>query len=166
MATQSSTSRSQPPSSAVQSTHNTAALVEALECILELWAVRHAHATPAQTSQLLELLDLEFLLRLPRLKGMRRTSIPPLASEIRHTFYRNAARILGWTERRSFGAEIQSLVKQSLWPDSSGCDKPHSRKCMHNATEVNESAQGKRGDVFILPIFFHCILVSFQSIVP
>lgn len=85
--------------------------------VIQQWVAYDAKVSSSQIHKLTLLLDTKYLLQLPRLKGMRRLLSPPSPAEIRHSYYCQAAKILGWKERSLFGDEVHHVVKFVLWPD-------------------------------------------------
>lgn len=60
---------------------------------------------------LLQLLDVYFFLQLPRLKRIRRPSIPPTPIETRHIFYITITLILDYRKYTSFDEIVYNFVK-------------------------------------------------------
>ncbi|KAG0596998.1 hypothetical protein M758_UG302700 [Ceratodon purpureus] len=112
--------------------------------VIRQWAANDAKASPSQIQNLTLLLDTNHLLHLPRLKGMRRLASPPSPAEIRHYFYRHAAKILGWKERSTFGDNVYHVVKFVLWPDVLEDTSQPPRKRCHHATQVSHTVDRKK----------------------
>lgn len=137
-----------PPSSSSSltlSTPNTDLSKTAVE-VVQHWARSSVNASQSQLEKLTLLLDKDYLLRLPRLKGMRRLSSPPSPAEIRHSFYRHAAKVLGWKDRSSFGAEVHHALKRDLWPDVEEDTELRPLKRRQHAPEVSNTVESKKGE--------------------
>lgn len=137
-----------PPSSSSSltlSTPNTDLSKTAVE-VVQHWARSSVNASQSQLEKLTLLLDKDYLLRLPRLKGMRRLSSPPSPAEIRHSFYRHAAKVLGWKDRSSFGAEVHHALKRDLWPDVEEDTELRPLKRRQHAPEVSNTVDSKKGE--------------------
>ena len=93
-----------------------------LEGELEKWFAGQG-VSPEGASRAVQLLDANTLLAQPRPSRWNRRGAFGVQERCRYLWYRHAARILGWCERRRFPDIVTDILRQHIFPTQGGHDE-------------------------------------------
>ena len=93
-----------------------------LECDLQSWFASQG-VSVAGATRAVQLLDASVLLAQPRPSRWNRKGYFGIQERCRYLWYRHAARILGWCDRRRFPDIVTSLLRGHVFPQHAGRDE-------------------------------------------
>ena len=93
-----------------------------LECELRDWFLSQG-VSQEGSARALELLDRSTLLAQPRPSRWNRRGEFGVQERCRYLWYRHAARILGWCDRRRFPDLVTCILRQHVFPSRNGQDE-------------------------------------------
>ena len=93
-----------------------------LESVLRNWFAQQG-VSEAGASRAVVLLDASTLLSQPRPSRWNRRGTFGVQERCRYLWYRHAARILGWCDRRRFPGEVTAILRGHIFPCQGGRDE-------------------------------------------